>query len=116
MEAALDKWEEQGKVLKKDFGGIFFTSCSCGDYYGHDAGVDPRIRVLQVWESRLSTTPSSRRSARWSPTKKPWQDGQHPWMSTRCPSIPPRLKRRTLTMIREIDVVNMSMQCHGYGG
>ena len=101
VEATLDKWEEQGKVLKKDFGENFsdivrvgivtammpesiqkFVYSSLGIVVEHDI-IFAKIRVFV-------------------PNRVPWQVGQHPWMSTRCPSITQRFKRSSLRMIRRL--------------
>ena len=100
MVAALDKWEEQVKVLKKDTGERDFSQTvrvriitammleSIQEFVYSSLGITVEYdTILAKIRASVSNT-------------KATADGQHPWMSTRCPSVTPRFKRSPLTVIR----------------
>ena len=115
MEAALDKWEEQGKVLKKDFGEEFsdtvpvgivtammpesiqqFVHSSLGVAVEYDA-ILAKIRALVS-------------------NKVAMADGPTPMDVDKVSVDYAKVQTVYSVNDHEIDVVNMSIQCHGCGG
>ena len=116
VEAALDKWEEQLKVLKKDFGEVFsetvrvgivtammpesvqeFVYSSLGTEVEYDT-ILAKIRALVSNKVAMASGPTPMEVDRVAVDAAAAAGAEH------------------YEGEQEIDVVNMSIQCHGCGG
>ena len=115
MEAALDKWEEQGKVLKKDFGEEFSDTVRVGivtammpesvqEFVHSSLGVAVEYDAILAKIRALVSN------------KVAMADGPTPMDVDKVSVDYAKVQTGYSVNDHEIDVVNMSIQCHGCGG
>ena len=115
VEAALDKWEEQLKVLKKDFGETFSETVRIGIA----TAMMPESVQEFVYSSLGATVEYDATLAKIRAlvsNKVAMADGPTPMEVDRVVVDAAAAAAESYEEDQEIDVVNMSIQCHGCGG
>ena len=115
VEAALDKWEEQGKVLKKDFGENFSDTVRVGivtammpesiqEFVYSSLGIAVEYDIILA---KIRAFVSN---------KVAMADGPTPMDVDKVSVDYAKVQTEFSEDDQKIDVVNMSIQCHGCGG